>query len=298
MIRFKQHIPFVVLELKKDIWDYPPHNHDHFEIILINSGSGKHVINNIPFQYKAKDLFLIAPEDVHYFEIAEKTSFCYLKFTDRLFKKDENIQDKSKWMHRIESILFNPNLLPGEISYDDQDRERIFQIAEIVLREHQQLHDYGEEIITDAISMILSIIARNTCRLYCGKKVVVEKNKSRVNEIISYIRHHIYEPEKVNIDTIATHFNMSKNYISIYFKKQTGESIQQYILDYRMTLVENRIKLSDYTISEIAYQFGYVDESHLIRHFKKRYGLNPGQYRKQYQLRMKNNVAIIHFPES
>ncbi|PXY01822.1 hypothetical protein DF185_04010 [Marinifilum breve] len=280
MTRFKQHIPFVVLEFEGDIWDYPPHNHDHFEIILIKKGIGRHIINEVPFQYKADDIFLIAPNDFHYFEVDERTSFCYLKFTDLIFKKDGNIQEKAKWMQRIESVLFNPNLIPGDVRYNEDDKKRILHIAEIILDEHHNPRNYSTEIISDAVSMILSIIARNICNLYCEKQVKAEANKGKINEILTYIRHHVYDPEKTRIEVIAEQFHMSKNYISIFFKKHAGESLQQYILNYRMTLAENRIRLSDFTISEIAFQLGFTDESHLIRHFKKRYGVNPGEYRK------------------
>jgi AraC family L-rhamnose operon regulatory protein RhaS len=289
MTRFMQQAPFVVLEFETDVWDYPPHNHDHFEIILIKRGFGAHTINKIPSQYKAGDIFLIAPEDFHSFEVHEKTSFCYLKFTESLFRKDGNIQEKAKWMQRIESVLFNPNLVPGDTKYNDQDKERILHIADIILDEHHNPRNYSPEIIADAVSMILSIIARNICNLYCEKQVKAEANKGKVNEISTYIRHEVYDPEKMRIEMIAEHFNMSKNYISIFFKKHTGESLQQYILNYRMTLAENRVRLSDFTISEIAHQLGFTDESHLIKQFKKHYTISPGEYRKKIYLQTKSS---------
>lgn len=280
MIKFKQYIPFVVLEFEGDIWDYPSHSHDHFEVILIRNGSGKHIVNGIPFKYSGNDIFLIAPDDSHSFEVHEKTSFCYLKFTEFLFRKDGNIQEKAKWMQRIESILFNPNLVPGDVKYNDRDKERVFQITDMILDEHHNPHNYSIEIIIDAVSMILSIIARNICNLYCEKQIETEYDKGKVNEILTYVRQYIYDPEKMKISTIANHFNMSNNYISIFFKKHSGESLQQYILNYRMILAENRIRLSDFTISEIALQLGFADGSHLLKHFKKKFGVNPGEYRK------------------
>jgi AraC-like DNA-binding protein len=183
-------------------------------------------------------------------------------------------------MQRIESVLFNPNLVPGDTKYNDQDKERILYIADIILDEHHNPRNYSPEIIADAVSMILSIIARNICNLYCEKQVKAEANKGKVNEILTYVRQEVYDPEKMRIEIIAEYFNMSKNYISIFFKKHTGESLQQYIINYRMRLAENRVRLSDFTISEIAHQLGFTDESHLIKQFKKHYTISPGEYRK------------------
>ncbi|MGB5990198.1 MAG: AraC family transcriptional regulator [Marinifilaceae bacterium] len=284
MVRFKQQEAFSVLEFESNKWDYPVHNHNHFEIILIKKGIGTHTINDIPFKYKADDIFLIAPDDYHSFEVQEKTSFCYFKFTESLFRKDGNIQEKAKWMQRIESVLFNPNLIPGDIKYTTHDKENILNISEIILGEHHNSKNYSTEIIADAISMILSLIARNICNLYCEKQVQAEACKGKINEILTYVRQEIYNPEKIRIDAISKHSNISKNYISIFFKKHTGESLQHYILNYRMTLAENRIRLSDFTISEIAHQLGFTDESHLIRHFKNKFGINPGEYRKRKKI--------------
>lgn len=281
MTRLKQQDPFVVLEFESDEWDYPAHNHNHFEIILIKKGLGKHTINKIPFNYKANDIFLIAPEDFHSFEVQEKTSFCYLKFTESLFRKDGDIQEKAKWIKRIESVLFSPNLIPGDINYKEKDKERIIYIMKLILDEYNKAGNYSNDIITDAVSMILNIIARNICNLYCDKQVQAEANKGRINDILTYIRREIYYPEKIRIDSIASHLNISKNYISIFFKNHTGDSLQHYILNYRMTLAENRVRLSDFTISEIAHQLGFTDESHLNKQFKKKFGVNPGEYRKQ-----------------
>jgi AraC-like DNA-binding protein/mannose-6-phosphate isomerase-like protein (cupin superfamily) len=287
MIRYKQYSPFVILEIDTDIWNHPIHNHNYFEIIVINKGNGTHVVNNIEFNYNAGDVFLLAPEDYHYFKIEKRTSFSYFKFTEHLFSKDGNIQDKAKWMQKIESILFNPNLIPGNINYYKGDRERILKLADMILHEHHNSNCYNEDIITDAMSIIISLIARNTCNSYFKNQITTPVNGNRINEILTYIRQHVYESDRMKMESLAERFGMSKNYISIFFKKHTGESLQQYIMKYRLKLVENRLHLSDFTISEIAYQLGFTDESHLIKHFKKHYGISPGESRKKNHLLIK-----------
>lgn len=43
--KFKQHSPIVVQRIVSQQWTYPVHNHDHFEIILVERGKGLHDIN-------------------------------------------------------------------------------------------------------------------------------------------------------------------------------------------------------------------------------------------------------------
>jgi AraC-like DNA-binding protein len=84
----------------------------------------------------------------------------------------------------------------------------------------------------------------------------------------------------LRIEHLAEQFHYSPSYLSIYFKKQVGEPLQQYILKYRLKLVADRLQYSNMSISEITYEFGFTDESHLHKLFKKYYGVSPSDYRK------------------
>lgn len=82
-------------------------------------------------------------------------------------------------------------------------------------------------------------------------------------------------------EVLSSKFNLSQNYIGEFFKKQTGESLQQFIINYKLNLVQLRVSYSDLTIGEIADELGFTDESHLSRLFKRYYGVTPLAYRKE-----------------
>lgn len=85
MNRYTLNETFVVNQYAIDEWEAEPHNHNYFEIIFIEKGNGYHTINDIRFPYKENNIFLLAPEDTHHFEIEKRTNFTYFKFTELLF---------------------------------------------------------------------------------------------------------------------------------------------------------------------------------------------------------------------
>lgn len=72
----------------------------------------------------------------------------------------------------------------------------------------------------------------------------------------------------------------SKHFVLRIIKKQTNETMQQYILNYKMKMVESRLLHSDMRINEIVEELGFTDESHLNRLFKKYKDVSPTEFRK------------------
>ncbi|MFD0861185.1 AraC family transcriptional regulator [Sungkyunkwania multivorans] len=280
MARYNLHETFLIHQYKFDEWESEPHNHNYFEIVFVEKGKGFHTINDVRFSYGQGDIFFLAPEDTHFFEIEEKSHFCHFKFTEQLFSGDMNLPDREYWLNKIEHILHHPNLLPGDVILNSEDRARIWNIQQLVVDEYENKKNYYRQIISNCVSTILSIIARNISENYTLNSTnVVESTK--IDKILSYIRSNIYNSELLKLQNIADQFNTSPSNISAFFKKQTGESIHQFITYYKLGIIKYRLLNTSYSIAEIAFQLGFTDESHLSRTFKKYVGLSPGAYKKK-----------------
>ncbi|HAK29934.1 MULTISPECIES: helix-turn-helix domain-containing protein [Sphingobacterium] len=62
---------------------------------------------------------------------------------------------------------------------------------------------------------------------------------------------------------MAEHFNIANDYLGIYFKRQAGITLREYIQNYRNTLIRQRIATGRVTLKEIVAEFGLTDVSHL-----------------------------------
>jgi AraC-like DNA-binding protein len=132
------------------------------------------------------------------------------------------------------------------------------------------------------VNTIIMVIARNIQLQMPEQPKHPAKHEASLN-ILHYIHENIYSPEKLRAEQIAANFNISPTYLSEYFKRNNGDSLQQYITQYKLKLVEARLQYSSMRVGEIADELGFTDESHLNRMFKKYRGVNPSAYRKELQ---------------
>ena len=293
MSSFSLHETFLIKRITKTGLHRDPEPRNFFEIIFIEKGKGKHFINEFIVTYEERDIFLVAPEDKHHFEIEEETTFCYFQFTELLFSSKMNLPDRSYWLHRIERIIHHPNLLPGDIIKEKNDRKLIWHIHDVINQEYTSKKEFYKHNISNMVSTTLSVIARNITREFQPIKEAVHKDMpTTIDQILSYIRQNVYETNLMKVSSLASYFNMTNSAISLYFKKKTGESIHHYILMYKLHLIKYRLKNTDFTVSEIAYQLGFTDESHLTRIFKKYNNMTPKKY-KNNVLKENNNLLKV-----
>jgi AraC family L-rhamnose operon regulatory protein RhaS len=278
MKRYVRYDPFDIYSFEVAEWPHPVHKHTYCEIIFIRGGAGRHFINSNCFDYQAGDVFLLGPEDYHYFEITQSTRFCYIRFTGSFITASANTKEKH-WRAMLEHMLRAPYQAGGSIMKGEEDKKQLYHLLEVLLYEYDNKHHHAYEMVVDSLlKVMLSIISRNLLR-QDHLAVAGQPNAASLESLLHYIRTNIYSPEKLRIDTIAAHFSYSKNYLSPYFKKQTGESLQLYILKHKLSLIESRLRYSSTSLSEIAHEFGFTDLSHLYKLFKKYYGLAPRDYR-------------------
>ena len=71
-------------------------------------------------------------------------------------------------------------------------------------------------------------------------------------------------------------------YFSRFFKKEIGMSFKDYLTQYRLNKSLIELELNNKTITDIAFNTGFSNETQYINSFKKIFKLTPGQYRKSH----------------
>jgi AraC family L-rhamnose operon regulatory protein RhaS len=275
MKRFNSYHSLNVFALELDKWEFPEHNHNFYEIIFVEKGAGDHILNEARLSYEAGDVFILRPEDGHYFEIKEVSKFIFLKFNEQLFTEKLAGGKTAKWLETTQTLLQTATTLHGSMVKDKEDKVHLHYLFQILLREFANTCAYSRELLLELFGGVMMLLARaqSTAQfgLQCPSNIEIDK----ISQILSFTRLHALDPEKMKIENIAAQFNMSPNYISIYVKKHSGQSIQQHIIQTKIKTASQLLKNGRYNVNEIALKLGFTDASHFNKIYKKYTGTSP-----------------------
>lgn len=95
---------------------------------------------------------------------------------------------------------------------------------------------------------------------------------------LKYISEHY--AEDITVKEIAQMLHLSPSYLSALFKSAFKQSLQSYIIHYRLQVARELLSTTQMSVSEIASTVGYPDSQYFSQIFKKRSGYTPTAYRK------------------
>lgn len=98
-----------------------------------------------------------------------------------------------------------------------------------------------------------------------------------IEDTISYISSHI--GEDLPLKLLADRAGLSPFYFTRLFKKETGYTPHNYIIQSRINIAKFYLKSSSYSIKEICYNSGFPNESSFCSTFKKICNMTPSEYK-------------------
>lgn len=117
-----------------------------------------------------------------------------------------------------------------------------------------------------------------SCAVYLkAARTPIPADLSLKEKLASYIAQRL--EETITIETIARDLNTSASVLKIKFRILFGMPIHHYIQEQRLQQARHLTVHSVLSIYTIALRTGFTDPSHLIKCFKLRFGVTPGEFR-------------------
>ena len=111
-------------------------------------------------------------------------------------------------------------------------------------------------------------------------------------DIAEFVKNYIETnySKDIYLELVAKELNISKSYLSYYFKNTTGVGFVGYVNQYRIEKSKEQLSISNATVNEIAINCGFNNVTSFIRTFKKYTGMTPKEYQRNKVYSQGNSV--------
>lgn len=181
--------------------------------------------------------------------------------------------------YTLKNYKFNSATYLADFSKDTAPLEELQNLLDDIYQESIMKTAGYNQIILGYINLLLGLMIR---RFYLIPKTeedyTIEKNLTRLSEIIDYLDEHY--TEKISLQTIADSLHMNYYYLSHFFKATAGISFQDYLNNLRVDKSLPLLAEVDVSITDIALDSGFPNIKAYTKAFKEKFSMLPSVYRK------------------
>ena len=147
-------------------------------------------------------------------------------------------------------------------------------------REGLESESIWEDVMNRATLRELHEFLCERIQLYFQHLIFNQTEHPVVFQIKEYIRLN-YAVPTLSVPEISEYVNRSSSYVCTLFKNETGQTVNQYLTDYRIKMSKQFLNDPRYRIADISAKAGYSDGNYYSKAFRKIVGLSPSEYREK-----------------
>ncbi len=242
------------------------HSHNYYELYFLQQGNRSFYIENDSFSLSNNDLILV-PAKFSHRTTGENFTRYIVNFTHDFLRESE--------IRIIELCERQP------ISMQAKEAEKVFDILDTLLliqsdntKQNLSNKDYNFNVCFSYLLFTLS-----TLKNFPKQKYVEQKGyRPRTKKIMAYIQEHFKEP--INLDYFCRMFFISEHALCSSFKKDTGMTIINYLLNTRLKNAQRLLTYSNKKIQQISDECGFSSPKYFNRIFKQVINASPSEFRK------------------
>ena len=99
-----------------------------------------------------------------------------------------------------------------------------------------------------------------------------------LQKVFDYIKSNY--ARQISLCDVAKIVGRSPAYLTDLVRRETGKTILNWIIEYRLTEAQFLLLTTNHSIRRIAESVGYLDTGHFIRQFQRMYGMTPQAWRQ------------------
>lgn len=251
-----------------------PHRHDFYVGMLFTKGSGTHQIEFNNYEIKPGYVFMIAPGEVHNWNLSKDIDGYIFFHTKEYF-------DLNFTYEKVENYPFycclrnNPLIL-----LKNKSRKKVDEVLKEIIDEYK-----GNELFKfQKISSLLNVLYISLSRIYLPERIRQSKNLnylSKLKQIDQLIEKHFKQYKYPKDYALLMH--MSEKHLNRICKTCLNKTASQLILERIVLEAKRMLAFAELSVSQIADELGYSNSSYFIRLFKKKTGKTPLEFIQKFR---------------
>ncbi len=252
----------------------PFHWHNETEILYVQEGEFKLILDNRDCHLRAGDLCYIPGGVMHGGEGIDCIYECIAFDAHKLMQEPPAVRQYLSIIEdrkcQIQNLFtrHQPDILECAV--------KIFSAA--------RNKDNGwEMLVLSRLYDLFATVVQKDRRVQREDQKTDRTNIIQINAAIEYISHHY--KESIKLEDLARAAALSPQYFCKYFHIVTGKTPVAYLNYYRVERACYLLERKNSTVTDVAMECGFNDVSYFIRCFKKHKGITPYQHIKKMQER-------------
>lgn len=237
------------------------HSHLEHEILIFLEGDSKYVVEEKNYDLEPDDIIIIRKHEMHrIYHNSEKDYARIVIMVSPEFFQRYNCKEYEQVF--LETNKKRGNRISAELVHSSGLYDAISR-----LKKYSDNFSAMHNPIADSIMVEI---------MYLINKISMFEKADTTNKtiknVITYINNHF--TEEITLDILCGNFFISKYHLCHIFKEATGLTVQEYVRQKRLTLVDE-LKKEGKTLTEAALTAGFGDYSSFYRAYIKRYKTSP-----------------------
>jgi AraC-like DNA-binding protein len=266
---FRGESQFVVVEPRSPQPAFPLHGHDFYELVIVASGNGWHVLNGEPHLLSCGDVVYLETEDRHAFD---EVNDLYL--TNVIYRPNDALLHPD----RLRPYLQPQDDEVGERRYwqiSDDARARLKPLL-AALAEESARSDGASDLMAQSLFVQLIVMLWRDRFAADGQQLSA---RGRMTQVLKYLRHHC--TQTIDLDELAHRFGYSERNLRRVFREATATTPHDYLVKLRLARAMAALRESDANVTDVALASGFNDGNYFSYAFRKLVGMSPSRYRRE-----------------
>jgi len=263
--------PVIISRLRH--FDLRLHAHDFLEMVIVNSGSGTHLLETREYPIASGDVFIIPRGIRHGYRNMKN-----FRITNMLFKLSTverhfpEIAEMPGFLHffRADSGAPEPG---GLLNLDSAGLAAVEKLQQSILREQEKREPGYDSMCLACLAELLIFL----CRLLETRSLPPLPPHRGFAEVRFYINARFRE--RIRAEELAAVARMSLRNFQRRFSEENGTSPMQYVRQVRLEKARELLRRTDRSVAEIAAECGFPGASALSTEFRREFEETPRTFR-------------------